>query len=346
MNTDKSEQKAAITRRRVVRVRRVAHLRAGMYAVMCFGLLAAPDRQATAAEGDKAPAGVYRAEEIASSPKMSASGLVWWKDRLIVADRGGKRLLSYTLPDRFETFRELKNPVGVAVDGKGNLVVTERDPANHLLRLAPDGASEVLASDGAGTPHFVTVHKSGTVFWSGFPDGGTRSLVPGGKPVIHKPQIGHTYGIALSPKQDFLYVSSKLPDVVRRGVYRFPVDGDGRLGEGELFIKVRDLVPKLDGLPPAKDGAESLLGWVGRLQGLAVDSQGNLYLAGAEAHTSGEAVAVVSPDGKKVIAMLLGVPRNISCMAFGGSDGRTLFITGAGEHRLYQVKLPVSGGIR
>jgi sugar lactone lactonase YvrE len=54
-------------------------------------------------------------------------------------------------------------------------------------------------------------------------------------------------------------------------------------------------------------------------------------------------VAVISPDGKKVIAMILGVPRNISCMAFGGSDGRTLFITGAGEYRLHQVRLPVTG---
>ena len=60
----------------------------------------------------------------------------------------------------------------------------------------------------------------------------------------------------------------------------------------------------------------------------------------------GEAVAVVSPDGKKVVAMILGVPRNVSGLAFGGKDGRTLFITGAGEYRLHQVKLPVAGAGR
>jgi sugar lactone lactonase YvrE len=52
---------------------------------------------------------------------------------------------------------------------------------------------------------------------------------------------------------------------------------------------------------------------------------------------------VVSPDGKTVIAMILGVPRNVSGLAFGGADGRTLYITGAGEYRLHRVKMPVSG---
>ena len=41
----------------------------------------------------------------------------------------------------------------------------------------------------------------------------------------------------------------------------------------------------------------------------------------------------------------LGVPTNISGLAFGGQDGRTLFITGAGKYRLYRVRLPVAGEI-
>lgn len=106
---------------------------------------------------------------------------------------------------------------------------------------------------------------------------------------------------------------------------------------------MQDLKPDLPKLPAAKDGAANLLGWVGRLQGLAVDRLGNIYIAGAESHTSGEAVAVLSPDGKKVVAMILGVPRNISGLAFGGADGRTLYITGAGEYRLHRVRLPVAG---
>ena len=118
---------------------------------------------------------------------------------------------------------------------------------------------------------------------------------------------------------------------------------DGKIGTGAEFFKTPDLKPQLENFPPAKDGKETLLGWVGRLQGLAVDRQGNVYVAGAESHTSGEAVAVVSPDGTKVVAMILGVPRNVSGLAFGGPDGRTLYITGAGEHRLHKVLLPTPG---
>jgi gluconolactonase len=291
---------------------------------------------------DAAPAGVYTAEEVPGSPKLAAAGMVWWKDRLVIADRGGKRLVTFTPPDKFETFREVPVPVGLAVDPDGNLILTEKEPP-RVVRIKPDGKLDVVADKDTGAPHFVTVHKSGRVFWSGFPDGGTRSAVPGGAVEVHKPRVGHTYGVGLSPKQDWLYVASKLPNADGRAVWRFPVAADGKAGDGEVFFRVKDLKPDVPKLPAAKDGADDLLGWVGRLQGLAVDKLGHVYVAGAESHTSGEAVAVVSPDGKKVAAMVLGVPRNVSGLAFGGKDGRTLYVTGAGEYRLHRVTLPAAG---
>lgn len=288
------------------------------------------------------PAGVYTAEIIEESPSMAAGGMAWWKDRLIIADRGGKRLVAHTPPDKFETLREGPVPCGLATDPDGNLVVIERDP-NRIVCMKADGTSSVIAEEDVGTPQFVTVHKSGRVCWSGFPSGGTRSIMPGGTVEVHSPKIGHTYGIGLSPKQDWLYVSSKLPNADGRAVWRFPCGEDGKVGEGEVFFKTPDLKPQLENLPPANDGKESLLGWVGRLQGLTVDRLGNVYIGGAEGHSSGEAVAVVSPDGKQVVAMILGVPRNVSGLAFGGPDGRTLYITGAGQYRLRRVLLPTPG---
>ena len=274
-----------------------------LIAVFLLGL-AAPAR---GAEPDTAPAGVYTAEEVPGSPKMAAAGMVWYSDRLVIADRGGKRLAAFTAPDKFETLREVPVPVGLAVAPDGNLILTEKEPP-RVMRIKADGTSTVIADKDTGTPHFVTVHKSGRVFWSGFPDGGTRSAVLGGTVEVLSPKIGHTYGIGFSPKQDWLFVASKLPNADGRAVWRFPLDGDGKPGKGEVFFKVQDLKPDLPKLPAAKDGGATLLGWVGRLQGLAVDNLGNVYIAGAESHTSGEAVAVISPDGKKVIAMILGVP--------------------------------------
>ena len=294
---------------------------------------------ATVAAAAEPPSNIFQAEKVPGSPTFTASGIVWWKDRLIISDRVGKKLVAYTLPHKFETLRELDRAVGLGVDPEGNLIVAEKEPA-RISRISPDGKTTVLADENVGTPHFLTVHKNGTIYWSGFPDGGTRSLAPGGKVVVHTPRIVHTYGVGLSPKQDWLYVASKIPNVDKRGVWRFPIDENGKPNEGELFLKTEDLKPDFKDLPPAKDGAKNLTGWIGRLQGLAVDSAGNIYIAGAESHNSGEAVAVIDPTGKKVIAMILGVPRNISGLAFGGKGNRTLFITGAGEYQLYRCELP------
>lgn len=308
-------------------------------------LFSAPAAQ----EETKPVSGVYRAEEVTPGPVLGASGMAWWDGRLVLADRASGQLLAHTPPERFETLATLIHPVGVAVDPERRLIVTEKEKGvlPRLVRIGKDGGRETLvegASD-TGTPHFLAVHPNGTIYWSGFPDGGTRYLLPGSREVqVARPRIVHTYGIGLSPKHDWLYVNSKIPNPDRRGTWRFPVDPEGRLGEGEFFIPVeRFTTTHFEDLPAAQDGSESLKGWVGRLQGLAVDKLGYIYVGGAESHTSGAAVAVFSPDGKTLAAMIVGVPRNVSGLAFGGTDGRTLYITGAGEFRLFQARLPVPG---
>jgi len=318
---------------------------------------------------DRPVSGVYFAEQVESSPEFQAAGMAWWNGRLIIANREPPALYSLTPPGTFEVFKELTRPVGVAVDANDRLVFTEKEDKSlyRLARCAADGAVETLLEEvgvdnarpgpaGLGTPHFLGVHPNGTIYWSGFPNGGTRYLLPGAKEVaVATPPIVHTFGIALSPGRDWLYVSSKIPNPNLRAIWRFPVDQDGRLGEGEQFITIDQFTTThLEGLPPAKDGSDKLLGWVGRLQGVAVDRLGFIYVAGAEAHHSGSAVAVFSPDGKTLAAMIVGkpdakrgIPTNISGLAFGGADGRTLFIAGAGKYRLFHVRLPVAGaGLR
>lgn len=284
------------------------------------------------------PTGILKAEPVSGSPLLKAASMAWWKDRLVIADRGGNRLLVFQPPDRFETLRKIENPGGVAVDPEGRLIVTTRNP-DRLLRLLPD-RDEELAKGNEGTPHYLASHPKGYVYWTGFPDGGTRSLSPKGAATVLEPRIGHTFGIALAPKKDALFVTSKLPDLNRRSVWRFPLAEDGSVsGAGTVYFSTHELEPKLKELPAPQDGSKSLAGWIGRVQGLAIDAAGNFYIAGAEAHTSGSAVAVISPSGKEVRTMILNVPRNISSLCLGGAEGNVLYITGAGEYKLHAVAL-------
>lgn len=109
------------------------------------------------------------------------------KTGLIIADRKEKRLVVLRPDGKFETLIKLSNPFGVAFDERAMVLSSEKIDSNHILRVRDDGKTEVLvdAAD-AGTPHALAVHKNGTIYWSGFPDGGTRSHSPDGKVTIHK----------------------------------------------------------------------------------------------------------------------------------------------------------------
>lgn len=332
---------------------------------------------AAARAEDASVAGVYFAEKIATSPHFLAKGMAWWDGRLIIANREPAALHAFTPPDTFEIFKEqgLTNPFGVAVDPQGRLLVTENkdEVLYRLARLTADGTDETLLAEagvnhrdkstpnGLCTPLMLATHPNGTIYWSGYPSTGTRYLLPGKDRFdlddvkIAKPHVGHSYGIGLSPAHDWLYVASQLPNPEARGVWRFPVREDGSLGEGTFFIAVnRFTTTHLKGLPAAKDGSEKLLGWLGRIHGLAVDANGFIYIGGSDGHSSGSGIAVFTPDGTTLAAMIVGatgpngdpgLPTNVYGLAFGGADGRTLFISGKGKYRLSQVRLPVAGEV-
>ena len=324
---------------------------------------------------DAPVSGVYFAEKMESSPHFNAKGMAWWNDRLMIANREPAGIHTFTPPDRFGTFKDegLVNPFGVAVDPAGDLLLTENkdNVLYRLSRIGADGAVETLLKEtgvnhrnknpdrGLCTPLMLATHPNGTIYWSGYPTTGTRYLLPGKQEFslddVHlaKPRVGHSYGIGLSPRHDRLYVTSQLPNLEHRGVWRFPVDEDGSLGTGRFFIAVHKFTTThLKGLPPAKDGSDKLAGWLGRIHGLAVDRLGYIYIGGSHGKPSGSAVAVFTPDGKKLAAMIvgdldvqMGMPGNVYGLAFGGKDGRTLFISGKGNYRLYRVKLPVAGEV-
>ena len=88
----------------------------------------------------------------------------------------------------------------------------------------------------------------------------------------------------------------------------------------------------VDGVPKA--GKDILTGLT-IPDGMAVDCHGNIYVT---EHTAKQA-RVLTPDGTQIAT--IKVDANITNAAFGGEDGKTLFLTGAGA--VWKLKLDVTG---
>jgi gluconolactonase len=220
----------------------------------------------------------------------------------------------------------LLGPGCTGVDREGRLIwCAGQDLA--IKRLEKDGTRTVLA-DGFEGRHFngpndVAIAADGAIYFTDSDvgmRGGIRSpqvQMPDsvwrwkdGKVTmaVSREQLGaEPNGIALSPDDKYLYLSAGTitPDPK---VMRYPVNADGRVGSGELFTHG---------------------GGIG--DGMKTDRAGNLWSADALPGT----IRITAPSGQ-----LLGLlhmptlgdaePRKTTCassLAFGGDDGKTLYIT-------------------
>jgi len=128
-------------------------------------------------------------------------------------------------------------------------------------------------------------------------------LDPAGTVTLVTRELAFPNGIALSPDDKVLYVTSS--DVKQPVVIALPLDAAARPGASRLFFDARPLCEKLRADRP--------------MDGAVVDELGNLWAAGPGG------IVVLSPGGEYLGTVLTG--RDTANCAFGGPDGRTLFIT-------------------
>lgn len=131
-----------------------------------------------------------------------------------------------------------------------------------------------------------------------------------GEMKILEDNMGTTNGIEVSPDNKHLYVNES----VQRKVWKYDL-ADGVISNKRLLIEFPDF----------------------GMDGMRCDEEGNLYIA----RYGKGVVAEVSPEGKLIREIKL-TGRKPSNVAFGGPDGRTVYVTlqDRGNIEMFRVKVP------
>ena len=219
---------------------------------------------------------------------------------------------------------------GLTFDPNGLLTICQHGN-RRVIRVNPHGDITVLADGYDGmrlnSPNDLVYRSDGTLYFTdppfGLPgvfDDPTKETpfsgvyrVRDGVVTLESDELEGPNGLALSPDESHLYVGNWDPE--RKVVMRYEVAGDGALSNGTVFYDMTDA--------PGEDA----------LDGVKVDQAGNVYVCGPGG------LWVLSPEGTKL--GLLELPEDPHNMAWGGEDGRTLYITALTS--VYRIQLHIPG---
>ncbi|MFB1015185.1 MAG: SMP-30/gluconolactonase/LRE family protein [Alteromonadaceae bacterium] len=218
---------------------------------------------------------------------------------------------------------------GLLLNGEGHLLLAQHGD-RRIARLisplnTPKAEFETLAGQLDGkrfnSPNDLVMRSNGDIYFTDPPYGlehgvddpakelavqGVYRLATDGSVTLLIDNLSRPNGIAFSPDQQLLYVANS--DDNQPVIMVYPVEVSGELGKGKVFFD----------------------SWG---DGLAVDQQGRLYVAGP-----GKGVMILSHDGKHLGS--LSTTQLTSNCTFG-DDGSTLYITS--DMYLLRVRLNVMG---
>jgi gluconolactonase len=219
---------------------------------------------------------------------------------------------------------------GLTLDREGRLTINQHGN-RRVVRLEKNGQLTVLADRFEGkrlnSPNDLVYKSDGALYFTDPPFGlpkffddprkelpfsGVFRVADGKIQLVSKDLVGPN-GLAFSPDEKFFYVDDW--DVKKKVVMRYEVQADGSLAKGHIFL---DLTSE-----PGEDA----------LDGMKVDQKGNLYVSGPGG------LWIVSPQGKRL--GMIKAPENPHNMAWGDTDGRTLYMTALTG--LYRVRLNIPG---
>jgi gluconolactonase len=269
----------------------------------------------------------------------NVEGPVWVGDALYVSEMNDdsydsqnprvnrSRILKLAAGDQVSVFVADSGSNGLAVDRTGSLVAAVHKDGTLTRFALPGGQATPLVTTFMGarfdSPNDLAIRSDGTIYFSdpsyqapdSLPQAATRVYrVPNGStnaepiPSAASPDtFNNPNGVTLSIGEDFLYVAASTGR-------RYPVMPDGTLGAGESF--------------PASSGGD----------GMTVDCAGNLYVARQRN------VVVYTPAGQMIGSIPVPEVQSATNVAFGGTDQKTLFVTGLGDRKgLFRLTLDIPG---
>jgi len=255
-------------------------------------------------------------------------GPVWIKDTLYFSDftfSSGfpARILKLDASGKVTTAIEDSGSNGLAVDKDGFLIAGTHK-YKSVSRFNPaSGERTSVAAQFAGnvfiSPNDIVIANDGTIYFTdpafqrdAAPGGqektGVYRVATDGTVTLVDDTITNPNGIALSPAGDVLYVN-----------------GGGDQGLLRAY-------PVVDGVPQA---GKDLVTGLKIPDGMAVDCKGNIYVT---EHIERK-LRVYNPQGQQIAQA--STDANLTNAAFGGADGKTLFLTGAGA--LWKIDLAITG---
>jgi gluconolactonase len=282
---------------------------------------------------NQSPSGELTATRIASASINTAdSGLyegpVWINDALYFShftftEGFPSRILKLDEEGNLSTFLKNAGSNGLAADANGNLILASHKDKGLVFYNLLNKERQLLVGEYENnpfnSPNDIAITRDGIIYFTD--PNYQKSAAPGGQKETRVYRIAldktisvvddsfyNPNGISLSPDEKYLYVV-----------------GNENLG----VLRKYEIV---DGIPQA--GVNIATG-INVPDGMAVDCAGNIYVT----EHLGKQVRVYSADGQQIAR--IKVDANITNAAFGGKEGKTLYLTGAGA--VWKVDLDITG---
>jgi gluconolactonase len=261
----------------------------------------------------------YVGERSKSEGPVADSG-----DNVYFSNPYGPTLFKWSEAEGLVLFTDkINGPNGLDIDSGGNLIACEAI-SRRIVSLAPDGTLTVLTDSFGGKkyhePNDLFIDKNGGIYFSDpyfhvhyepleQVNSNLYYITPDRSKVIKViGDMTNPNGICSSPDGSLLYVI----ETGKEKTFVFDVNPDGTLSGKRLFVP-----------------------W--GIDGLTVDSEGNVYITGREDY-----VSVYNPAGELIEKIVVPIVKgHTSNVCFGVKDRHTLFITAGNS--LFSIKMNVKG---